>query len=67
MTEYITLLGAEQVQKAASQMIGAADTFRHAASGLVESLNHQIVRVEELMTRLEVLAKEADDGKEKEA
>lgn len=40
--KYITLLGAEQVQSAASRMVGAADSIRQAASNMDDVLQrHQ--------------------------
>jgi len=42
VSEYITLLGAEQVQSAARTMANAADEMRHAAGNIDEALrSHQ--------------------------
>jgi len=42
MTDYVTLLGAEQVQSAARQMASAADEMRRAAGSIDDSLrSHQ--------------------------
>ncbi len=62
MTKYITLLGTEQVQRAASQMVQAAETMRQQAGFLSEMLDHKLQRAEELVSRLEALQEAADDA-----
>jgi len=47
MAEYITLLGAEQVQSAARTIDSAADTMQRAASNMDESLTRHARSFEE--------------------
>lgn len=62
MSEYITLLGAEDVARAGRQMASAADDMQRAASSISESLDMSLRRFEELVERLERLNQERGDG-----
>jgi hypothetical protein len=53
MSEYITLLGAEDVSRAGRQMASAADDMLRAASIISESNDLFIRRFDELVTRME--------------
>jgi len=54
MSKYITLLGAEDVRKAGSQMASAADDILRAANIISESNQRLTAELTELTTRLEV-------------
>ena len=58
MTEYIHLVGAEDVQRAASSMQSAADKMQSAANSINESLDSFMYRFNEEVTRLEALSNE---------
>jgi len=55
MTEYMHLVGAEEVTRAASRMQSAADDMKKAASSIEESLRLFTQRMDELMYRAERL------------
>ena len=57
MSEYITLLGAEQVQSAGSSIARAADDIQRAASSISESIGRLIRAMEEHATRVEAAAR----------
>jgi len=60
MGNYITLLGAEQVERASHTMSSAAEGMLRAVSILDESLRSSLDRFEELVRRLEALKEPAD-------
>jgi len=62
MSEYITLLGAEDVSRAGRQMAGAADQMQSAASQIEESSRVFLMRFEALVNRLEQANREKTDG-----
>lgn len=53
MVDYVTLLGAEQVQSAASTMRGAADEMRSAASCISDALDTHRRAMDEWLERFE--------------
>lgn len=53
MTEYIHLVGAEDVQRAAGRISSAADTMSNAASSIEGSLEMFLRQFEQLVCRLE--------------
>ena len=59
MTEYIHLVGAEEVSKAAANMRVAADDIKRSAMTMEGSVDHLIRQLDELVTRVEVLAEES--------
>lgn len=62
MAEYITLLGAEQVKNAASQMEHAAQAMRNAASEFDSALERHRRFLDDWLMRLEdVLGRKAAD------
>jgi len=61
MSDYITLMGAESVERAAHRMSSAAEGMLRAAGSIEESLRMSLNRFEDLVQRLES-AKE--DGRE---
>lgn len=62
MSEYITLIGADDVSQAGHNMQGAADSMRQSAGYIDESLRMFLARFEELVVRLENLQQEPEDG-----
>ncbi len=54
MSEFIHLVGAEDVRKAGSQMASAADDMLRAANIINESHDQFIRRFDELVTRMEM-------------
>lgn len=52
MADYITLLGAEQVQSAASQMSSAAHEMRQAAGTIDEAMRQQRQFMDDWLIRL---------------
>ena len=59
MSEYMTLLGAEDVQKAGSAMRSAAESMQSAAGSFEDSLFHHrqfmddwLIRLEEAITHM---------------
>lgn len=52
MSDYVTLLGAEDVQRAASQMQSAAQDMQRAASQIDHTFMHFLRRIDELVGRL---------------
>lgn len=62
MSEYITLLGAEDVAKAGRNMQSAAETMSRAASQIEESNRVFLMRFEELIFRLEQANQEKHGG-----
>jgi len=52
MTDYITLLGAEDVSRAASTMSEAADNMYRAASLISETMERSMTRLEHVTDRL---------------
>lgn len=61
MTEYIHLVGAEDVARAGRNMQSAAETMSRAASQIEESNRVFLMRFEELISRME-----ADTSKREE-
>ena len=57
MSEYITLLGAEDVTRAASSMRSSAENMLRAANIISESNDQFIRRFEDLVTRMEMMEK----------
>ncbi len=55
MSDYTTLLGAEDVLRAGSTIQSAADEMRRTQGYLDETLNRFAMRMEELVTRLEAI------------
>lgn len=53
---YMTLIGTEEVTRAANNMQAAADSMRQTQGFMDESLRHFLARFEELVMRLEALA-----------
>jgi hypothetical protein len=53
MSEYITLMGSEQVQSAGRNMASAADTMRSAAGSIDESLRQHRRFMDDWLMRLE--------------
>lgn len=53
MAEYITLMGAEEVSRAASRMQSAAETMSQAASSIDHSNEMFLRRFDEIVSRLE--------------
>ncbi len=56
MSEYITLLGAEDVQRAGHTIAGAAERMNQAASSIDHTMEMFLRRYEELVVRQEVAA-----------
>lgn len=56
MTEYMHLVGSEEVQRAASTMSSAASEMQQAANTICESNDMFIRRFEELVGRMEQIA-----------
>lgn len=57
MTEYVHLVGTEEVQRAASRMQSAAETMASAASSIDHTMHQTLLRLEELIGRAEAVAK----------
>ena len=53
MSDYVTLLGAEQVQSAGARMASAADDMQRAASSISESVERLIRALDEHASRVE--------------
>jgi len=53
MTQYITLMGAEDVQRAGYTIREAADSFARSVSNLEMILERHAARIEEVVTRIE--------------
>jgi hypothetical protein len=51
MVEYVTLLGAEEVSRAANRMQSAAETMSQAASSIDHTLEMFLRRYDELISR----------------
>lgn len=63
MAEYITLLGAEQVQSAARQMQSAADDMQRAVGNLEDTLmRHRMFMAEWLGTFEQILTRYKPDA-----
>lgn len=59
MSQYITLLGAEQVQSAASTMSGAAEQMSRAASSISDTMWRHQQFMDEWLQRLSTLLEES--------
>ena len=59
MAEYVTLMGAEQVQSAGIRMAHAAEEMQRAASSIDESLRRHQQFLYEWLQRLEAIMSEA--------
>ena len=57
MSEYIHLVGAEEVTRAASRMKSSAEDMLRAANIISESNDQFIRRFEDLVTRMEMMEK----------
>jgi hypothetical protein len=57
MSDYITLLGAEDVTRAASSIRSSAEDMLRAANIISESNDQFIRRFEDLVTRMEMMEK----------
>lgn len=53
MSDYMTLLGAEQVQSAANCMVSAADDMQRTASSISESVDRMVRALDEHAIRIE--------------
>ncbi len=63
MSEYITLLGAENVQRAGHEMASAAAEMSRAAASFEESLYRQRIWLDEWLDRLAlVMTKKTSDA-----
>ena len=62
MSEYIHLVGAEQVQSAANRMASAAEDMKRAASQMDESLMRQQRFLDDWLLRLEEVLKLSRDA-----
>lgn len=60
MAEYVTLLGAEQVQNAASTMRHAAEDMQRAASSYYETVMQQQRFMNDWLDRFEQIVSKAD-------
>lgn len=59
MTEYVHLVGAEEVSRASHRMSSAADDMNNAAMSIDSTLTMALNRFEELVQRLESSQKES--------
>lgn len=57
MSDYITLLGSEDVARAARQMDEAADTMRRAANTIDEAISRLALLLDEHANRIEAAIK----------
>lgn len=64
MAEYMVLMGAEQVQSAASRMSSAADEMRSAASTIDNAAREMRVALDAHVSAMEVML--AEDRKERQ-
>lgn len=62
MTEYITLMGAEQVQNAACTMSSAASQMQSAASQIEDSQRRHMEAMDQWLDRLEDVLERAHQG-----
>ena len=62
MADYITLVGAEEVSRAATRMSSAADDMLRAASIYSEAVDRLNRQVEDQIMRLERLMEEKPNG-----
>ena len=60
MSQYIHLVGAEQVQSAANRMAAAAETFSRSADQIDDTLHMALNRFEELVARLEAITERSN-------
>lgn len=60
--EYVTLLGAEDVQRAGTRMAGAAEEFGRHVSYLIEALDRERIAREEFLIRLEAAVRPAPEN-----
>jgi hypothetical protein len=60
MTEYIHLVGAEEVTRAASQMSSAAEEMKRAAMNIDDALSRNQRFMDEWLYRLEALVKKVE-------
>lgn len=58
MSEYVTLIGAEDVRAAGHQIEQAADTMRNAAGELEVALQRESQRRDEFLDRLEQILRD---------
>lgn len=59
MSQYMTLLGSEQVQSAANSMRNAAEEMNRAANTIDTALQQHRIFMDEWLSRLESVLKEA--------
>lgn len=64
MSEYVTLMGAEQVSVAGHNMVRAAEEMRRAAGNIEEVLRHHQRFMEEWIGRLEAAMTSGDAPRE---
>lgn len=60
MNEYITLVGAEDVQRAGAALRSAAETMQRAASSIEDSLHRHRLFLDDWLERFECTLKEND-------
>lgn len=63
MSNYVTLLGAEDVQRAGQLIEAAADAMTRAASSMEHSAEHMSQALNNAVDRVEATAQDARDGK----
>lgn len=63
MSNYVTLLGAEDVARAGNRMSEAADTFGRAASSFADSAERLISTFQEFTLRMEAAADRIEQAK----
>lgn len=65
MADYVTLMGAEQVQNAGIAMRGAAESMGRAASQIDDATMRHTRALEELVSRFETAAQQFHDAVER--
>jgi len=56
MSDYVHLIGAEQVRQGGNAMQGAAENIRRSVAHLHDSLENFLMRMDELVMRMEAAA-----------
>ena len=67
MTDYITLLGAESVERAGRNIVGAAEQMQRAADQIGDSLRFHRECIDEWATRMERLVDRLETMREERA
>lgn len=62
MPDYVTLIGTEEVRCAASTIQSAADTMARAAGSMDDTLHRSLLRLEELVFRIEAAVEKLPGG-----